>query len=182
MRRVNKFGIRRGLGATHGFTLVEVMTVLVVISLISIFALPKMQKWRARMRLKGAADTLVSDLQKAKMYAIKHNTNVTFTFAAAATCPGGSYIFKDTSGNEVASQVMNDSTDKDSKTTNVCLKTSTYAAAAPFDGFTSRGLPINPTARTVTISATDLSDTGDPTYTITQSIAGGISLAKDALP
>ena len=168
---------RKVFSASKGFTLVEVITVLVIIGILALFAAPEFINWRPRMRLKGIADTLSENLQRAKIHAIKNNRNVIFTFTPAVACPGGSYNFTDTGGNVVASDVMHDLTTPDTaaRTTNVCLQASTFVAG---DGFTSRGVPINAAAKTVTISNTALNKVGDPTYVITQSVAGGVKLQK----
>jgi hypothetical protein len=133
------------------------------------------------MRLKGMADSFSENLQRAKIHAIKNNINVVFTITPAVACPGGSYNFTDTAGNLVASDTMNDLSTDDTRarTANVCLSASTFVIG---DGFTSRGLPINAAAKTLTLRNTDLNKTGDPTYVISQSISGSIKLNKVPLP
>jgi len=165
-----KYCRRKSLRALRGFTLVEVMTVLVVISILALFAAPEVMNWRPKMRLKRAADTLSENLQRAKMHAIKNNVKVVFTFTpgGGAPCKGGSYLI--TESPVVANVVVPLETMID----NVCLQT-TFVAT---DGFTSRGLPIIPALKTVTISNADLNASGDPTFKITQSIAGGLKLDK----
>ena len=172
---------KKVLRFSQGFTLVEVIVVLVIISLLAIFALPELLSFRPKMRLKGMADTFVENLQRAKMYAIKNNTTVSFTFTPAVTCPGGSYRFFDASNSTVAREVMHDLTDDVStaRTTNVCLKPSNFPAGS---GFSSRGLALNINGGNATISNTTLNKTGDPTYVVIQSVSGGVSMKKVNLP
>jgi Tfp pilus assembly protein FimT len=150
------------------------MTVVAIIAILALFAAPEVMNWRPKMRLKGAADTLSENMQRAKIHAIKNNVNVvlTFTKGVGTPCKGGSYLITESvvPANVVANVAMTD---------NVCLQDSDFVAG---DGFTSRGLPINGVARTAKIRNADLADPGDPTYEVTQSIAGGISLKKVNIP
>ena len=149
-----------------GMTLVEIAVVLVIISILAIFVAPEMTKWGPRMNLKAAGEDLFTALQRAKVYAIKNNVNVLFTFTPPAACPGGTYTFTDNatpSNTVVAGNVT--------KYSGVCLAT-TFVAG---DGFTSRGLPINPGSKTVTVSNSSL---GTVKYVITQTAAGGVTLDK----
>jgi prepilin-type N-terminal cleavage/methylation domain-containing protein len=167
------------LRTAHGFTLVEVITVLVIISLLAVFAAPEVINWRPKMRLKSAADTLAENLQRAKMHAIKNNVRVEFFFTngIGTPCKDGKYEIKEfpPSAVVVVPEVQ--------MTNNICLQATNYADD---DGFTSRGLsvfPANPgNPRSITISNADLNNSGDPTYVITQSVAGGLDLQKVLLP
>lgn len=171
----------RGGGRTDsGFTLVEVITVLVIISILAVFAAPEVINWRPKMRLKSAADTLAENLQRAKMHAIKNNVRVVFTFTTGAgtPCQGGSYLI--TESPTVANIVV----PLEIMANNLCLEPLLNTTFVAGDGFTSRGLPINGIERIVTISNADLYDPAetiktDPIYIITQSVAGGLQLEKD---
>jgi prepilin-type N-terminal cleavage/methylation domain-containing protein len=151
------------LRRSQGLTLVEVMTVLVILSVLALFAAPDLITWRPRMNLKAAGEELFADMQRAKMHAIKNNVNVGLNFTVAAPCPGGSYTFDEIppSGTPVAGGNM---------TEGVCLSASTFAAG---EGFTSRGLPINGAGGNVTLTHGKVAGR---TYRISQSIAGGVSL------
>lgn len=176
----------------HGFTLVEVMTVLVIISILALFAAPEVINWRPKMRLKGAADALSENMQRAKMHAIKNNVSVVFTFttlatAPARTCVGGTYSFVDSAANVVASESFNDLSTPDSirRTAGLCLQASTFnilnIPPNPQEGFSSRGLASGG-GGAITLSSADLVSSNDPTYVITQTVAGGIQFNKVLYP
>lgn len=174
-RRLSRCNGRLDGRSASGFTLVEVITVLVIISVLAVFAAPEVINWRPKLRLKRAAETLAENLQRAKMYAIKNNVRVVFTFTpgVGTPCQGGSYLI--TESPTVANIVVPLETMADK----VCLQATTFVAG---DGFTSRGLPINGAAKTVTITNADLSASGDPKYDLSQSVAGGLDLQKGTLP
>lgn len=62
-----------------GFTIIELMIVIVVIAIIIAIAAPSFQKMLERNRLKSAVEEVKSDLQLAKSEAIKRSTNVSFS-------------------------------------------------------------------------------------------------------
>jgi len=62
----------------NGFTLVECLICLAVISVLATFGYPSMTTWQERLRFRSELSTLVSSLQQAKMSAIKANSFVVF--------------------------------------------------------------------------------------------------------
>lgn len=179
---------RKIFNTLHGFTLVELMTVVAIIVILAAFAAPEVINWRPKMRVKGAADTLSENMQRAKMHAIKNNVSVVFTFAAgtgapARTCTGGNYSFVDNAVPPivVASETFNDLTTPEStaRTSGLCLQASTFAVG---DGFTPRGLSLVAGGGVVTLSNASLAAANDPTYVVTQTVAGGIQLQKVLYP
>lgn len=77
-----------------GFTLLETMIVVAIISILTGITVPNMGKWMANYRLKGVARELVSDMQWTKMAAIKENRDWAITFN-----PSGTYTIQ-SSGND----------------------------------------------------------------------------------
>mgnify|MGYP000252802508 CR=1 FL=1 len=67
-----------------GFTLMELMIVVIVVGILTAIALPSFQSTIERRRLVGAADNLFSDLQYARSEAIKQNKEITFQFNTGA--------------------------------------------------------------------------------------------------
>ncbi len=60
----------------RGFTLVELMTVIVVLTIMATIAAPGMQALIASQRARGAAQDLMSDLMRARSEAVKRNKDV----------------------------------------------------------------------------------------------------------
>jgi len=77
---------RRGEG---GFTIVELLVVLVVIGLMAAWGLPSMVQLLNRIRLTRAADETVVFMQRARLEAIKRSTTTQVTYnVATAKAPG----------------------------------------------------------------------------------------------
>lgn len=152
-----------------GFSLVEVMVIVVIIGLLIVFAAPDFSKWRPNLNLKSAADDFYAHMQKAKLTAIKKNLDVTLNITAAGTCPGGSYFLVDADG-EVTANV----TDADLIDLGVCLEEAHFDSGDA--GYNARGLPLDTSeSNNVTFTHSD----GDYTYIIVQTAAGGLTRQKN---
>ncbi|PXF60357.1 MAG: hypothetical protein C4B58_00540 [Deltaproteobacteria bacterium] len=71
---------RAGRHDQAGFTMLELIMVTVVIGVLAAFALPNIIDWLPNYRLKAAARDLVSNMQKARMQAVKENSNIVVRF------------------------------------------------------------------------------------------------------
>lgn len=176
------------LKTATGFTLVEIMIVVVIIGIIALLAAPAMINFGPNMRIKGAARDLHSSIQKMKSEGVKRNSNIVMLvnpvvcggLPGAVPSPGGSYqmfIDDDNSGAHNGSEEWlsfadnsgdaSPDTDYDMpKNTAICIST-----AASF-GFNSRGIFLNPAA-TITLN----NDRG-LTYTVDVSLAGSVKTQK----
>ncbi len=128
-----------------GFTLIELLIAIAVVAITAAVAFPHIMGWMPNYRLKSAAKDLYSAMQKAKITALKYNSNVIIVFTTGTYAPagkiGGYFIFIDNSpangsfdtGETIISQV--------SMPANVSLYYSSFAANTT--GFNSRGMPWN---------------------------------------
>lgn len=93
----------RGRPGEAGFTLVELMAVVSILSIVLALAAPSFTAFSASQRLRGASTDLVTTLLAARSEAIKRNAEVTVSAAAdggsanwgrgwTATAPGGQQI------------------------------------------------------------------------------------------
>jgi prepilin-type N-terminal cleavage/methylation domain-containing protein len=65
-----------------GYSFVEIMTVIAILSILAGIAIPSYISWRANGQLNRAALDVYSNLQKAKSEALKRNTLCAVTFTA----------------------------------------------------------------------------------------------------
>lgn len=74
-----------------GFTMLELMIVIVVIAILTAIAVPNIISWLPNYRAKAAARDLFSNMQKARMQAVKENGNIVIRFDAGIN-PGFYYF------------------------------------------------------------------------------------------
>lgn len=67
-----------------GFSLLELMVTILIFGIIAAIAIPGFMNWLPNYRLKGAARDVYSNLQLAKMGAIRSNADRTITFKPGA--------------------------------------------------------------------------------------------------
>ena len=65
-----------------GFTALELATTIAIIAVVSALAMPPYLRWNRTRRLEGAVVNLTSDLEMAKVRAIRENTFVVVEFGA----------------------------------------------------------------------------------------------------
>lgn len=79
-----------------GFTIIELMVIITIISILVGVAIPNILEWLPGQRLKAAARDVISNMQEAKLQAIKENSTVSMVFVEVVGSPG--YYFFDADG------------------------------------------------------------------------------------
>jgi len=90
--------MRKKLRRNSGFTLIELMIAVVMVSILTAIAIPAVMKWLPNYRVKAAARDLYSNMQKAKMEAIKGNRTMEIRFDNSVA-PGFYYFDTDDNDN-----------------------------------------------------------------------------------
>ena len=126
-----------------GFTLIELLVIIAILGILAAIAIPSFSYWGPDMRLKGAVRDLKSNMELAKLKAIRENANVALTFDTGTN----SYtVFVD---NGAGGGVVNDWTPNGSEqvlttvtlTSDVIMYEASFAGGAARVRFNSRGLP-----------------------------------------
>ena len=68
-----------------GFTLIEMMIVVVIMAIVSSIAYPSFRDMIINSQVRNATESIVNGLQKARAEAVARNTNVSFTLGAATS-------------------------------------------------------------------------------------------------
>jgi type IV fimbrial biogenesis protein FimT len=78
--RIGEMVLKKNTGSNAGFTLIELMVVIGILSIMSSIAIPNIISWLPDYRLRSAARDIVSCFQKAKLRAVKENTTTVIKF------------------------------------------------------------------------------------------------------
>lgn len=150
MRVIHQLG--KASTGRSGFSLVEVMVVLVVVAVMAIFVAPEVGHWQANTRTKGIAREINSALQRTRLEAIKRNESITFRIDTGP--PRSIQIFiDDGAGGGTSDNGVQDGTEEalldrqlDSGEDTVLLNNISFGDPTPgvenpYTVITSRGIP-----------------------------------------
>lgn len=160
--------MREGMNR-KGFTLLELMVVVVIIGVLAAVAVPNMGAWLAKRDLNSTARTIYSNLQQARSEAIKRNSDIKVCFDSV-TSPNR-YIMIATTGGTVVPWT-------NFPNTAVTITATTFAGnaamAANSTGFNSRGLALQ--SGSITIQSAS-APAADNTRAIALSFGGSTSIS-----
>ncbi len=161
-------GVAKGMNK-KGFTLMELMVVVVIIGVLAAVSVPGMGAWLAKRNLNATARTIYSNLQQARSEAIKRNSDIKICFDAV-TSPNR-YIMIATTGGTIVPWTS-------FPNTAVSITATTFAGDAAMatnsTGFNSRGLALQ--SGNITIQSAK-APTADNNRTITLSFGGSAGIS-----
>ena len=165
MYSVKKYYGEAQIKSCCGFTLIEILVVVSVITILCGISFSALGKWVPNYRLKATTQEMYASFQKARVYAVKTNRTVYFTFNVDPSCTGNSsYSFEDSAGNIVAGGSMADG---------ICILNSSFANKDETDesGFDPMGLSGGAIGK-IELGHTKISRTRE----LSQSSAGSIQI------
>ena len=177
---------RRQKNSTAGFSLIEVLIVLILISIVAALAVLELKDWGTNQRVKTAARDMYSDFQRAKMEAVKANSNAIFSLTDGAAGAWSYQVFVDDGGtsgsggtanngiqdgDERVIAIVPDPADPDTvKAIRDVTMTSAFSLGSTAPGYTAAGLPYKKRLGHV------IFDNGKRWFRLTLSAAGFVKL------
>ncbi len=166
--------------ARQGFSLVELLVIVALVAILSAIAYPNFSQWLSRSRLKAAARDLYSDMQKAKLTAIKDNTTIGMQFSPVTfPAQGGGYtvFVDDGSGGGIRGNSIQDGSESTlwskAMTHDISLVNAAFGAASSF-AFTPNGVVAQSRSGNAQLRITELWSK------VTVSASGGLKIEISA--
>lgn len=160
---------------SRGFTIIELIVVIAIMGVLMAIAIPNFSQWTTNYRLKAAAREIYSNFQKARIEAIKTNSNVVVSFNLGADTY---QVFVDNGG--TTGTASDDTQNGDerildtvSMPAGVVLDSVNFSGGSTTPGFTARGLPLSNRIGNVRVT-----NVNNERYQITLSLAGGLTLER----
>ncbi|MEA2101813.1 MAG: GspH/FimT family pseudopilin [Thermodesulfobacteriota bacterium] len=153
----------RAATSVQGFTMLELMIVVVIIGIMAAVAVPNMGGWLAKRDLNSAARTMFSHFQQARSRAVMDNQSVTITFTTNAAPTQDSYIVDEGATNIVPLTTLPAGIDM----------TIGSGFASNTGGIDGLGIATTPGSVVLTSSK---APTADNTRTITLSLGGSVTI------
>ena len=161
-----------------GFTLLELVVIVVIISLMGVVALPELHKTREKYRLKAAAVDILSYFQCAKMEAVKRSTSVSIAFTEGTSGKLTMFI-DDGAGGGTAENMIRDGSEeilRDVSMPKGVTLTSGFSFGTDSAGFDSRGLSLS--GRTGSVLLENFNE--DKYRVYLSSVTGSVRLEKES--
>ncbi len=162
----------------RGFTLMELLVIIAVISVAAAVAAPSVSAWMKSAQLDGAAREVYSLFQKARMEAVKRRTKVAICFKEGTGRDGYCEIFVDDSAGEANAFIRQPGETLLASMTmppGVSLTDPDFGNPSKASGFNSQG-------RSRSNGHVILQNDGAKTYTVNLSNAGNIRLETGLKP
>ena len=138
-----------------GFTVIELMVVISIITILTAISIPNMIRWRSDHQLNSAARVVFSAIQQMRMEAVKNNTQ-TWIFFDAANKLYRTYIYLRSGGGQWQVNSYNLPSE--------LTIAPNFGAMGPWLSYNDRGMPLtagnmtftnkNGVARTITVALT----------------------------
>jgi len=77
----------------RGFTLIEVMIVIVIIGVMASIAIPAFSSWRSQQAVRSGSQALIAHFKQARVMALAENRNVSVKFCAGAIRTNKAWVF-----------------------------------------------------------------------------------------
>ena len=87
------------MNGTRGFTLIEILTVIVIMGVILAIGIPSLSEWIARSRVRSGVEDLQNAIRIAQAEAATRNENVEFSLFASQPVPTGNVLSTAASNN-----------------------------------------------------------------------------------
>lgn len=76
------------MGATRGYTLVEVLLVVAILGIAAAMTGPSLRRWTAKVRVQAALNLVATDLAHARIQAVRSGRGAVVRFVASGDCGG----------------------------------------------------------------------------------------------
>lgn len=160
-----------------GFTIVEIMVVIVIVGVLASIAFSGLRTWIPNYRLKAAAEELHSSMQRAKAMAVKANRSVGMEFFPVVCPPeGGSYRFFIDDGAGTGTAKDDTMTGSESAFLSVSMPAGVCLSGTSWGGnrggFTAQGVTSASGPGSVTLRHVKIART----YTVSVLVSGGVKI------
>ena len=83
-RQAEVAGRTKGRSAEHGFSLIEMIIVFVIIGIVSSIAIPAFSSWKEKQSVRSSSQSLLSHMKQARIQAMAENRSVSISFTSTS--------------------------------------------------------------------------------------------------